>query len=331
MNTPAVSIIITCYNYGKYLPERLRSIYSQTFQDCEVIFIDDRSTDNSVEIFEKWEPKTFPTRGIYNTINEGNPYPHWKKGLDEAKGEFIWMADADDFAEPTLVETCVNLLRKNPEAALAFVQSIVVDEKGKPLGVFPRVAQYKNPELWDRDFTHSSPEEWEPHMLLNNTVPNPSGAVFRKSHFPNYARILPDYHIIGDWAAWLDLLRHGSLAYSATPLNYYRCHTGSICRSPQNVRRSYFEQTHMTNGYLSEWEVPTKIKRQIFYELIEFWYYSFWVTRQAGTSVLDIFRAYLSAIQSTHLNPCWIVCETSRWVFHKIANRLNKSPSPSPK
>jgi|GEM_PF-536927 len=326
---PAVSIIITCYNYAHYLPQRLESVYSQTFRDCEVIFIDDRSTDNSVEVFEKWGPKSFPTRTIYNTVNSGNAFLQWIKGLDIAQGEFIWMADADDLAEPTLLETSVKLLRRNPQVSMAYVQSIAIDKDGQPQGIFQHVANFKNPEIWEKDFIQNHPEEWASHLLLNCDVGCPSSAVFRKSHYKNYAKVLPNYRIMGDWISWLNLLRHGALAFTAAPLNYYRCHAGSLCRSTKNVRPSYFERTHLTGEFLDEWEAPQKLRREIYYELLEFWYYAFVIIRDPKITLLEVFRAYVSGVRASHVDQWGIVCETARWLLCKLRSHLGKGRAAS--
>lgn len=101
--TPLVSIIVPNYNHAKFLNQRLDSIFNQTFKDFEVIFLDDKSPDNSVGILNSYQDDRI-THRVYNTTNSGSPFKQWKKGLELAKGDLIWIAESDDFADITFLE-----------------------------------------------------------------------------------------------------------------------------------------------------------------------------------------------------------------------------------
>lgn len=318
---PQVSIIVPCYNHAQYLPERLKSIYSQTFRDCEVIFLDDCSTDNSIEVFENWPDKTFPTYTFYNTDNSGSPFLQWKKGLDAAHAEHIWIAESDDAAEPTLLETCMSYILSDPDVSVAHVQSVAIDKEGKRLGTFPRMAGFKNPEQWDQSFIHRTPAEWIPHMLLTCTVPNASSAVFRKSHFPDYATILNSYRFMGDWASWLRLLENGSLAYSSAPLNYFRCHPGSVSRSAKNVQQSYYERLRLTQDFRSLWSDSPFLREAILHELLEFWYYAFWLCPHEKRSFREMKRAFAQTAEATRVGTLRMAWETMKWFFQRMRGK----------
>jgi len=94
MKTPLLSIIVPNYNHAVFLPQRLDSIFNQTFQDFEVILLDDQSPDNSVEILQQYAQKYRDkvAHFITNDQNTGNPFVQWKKGIELARGEFIWIA-----------------------------------------------------------------------------------------------------------------------------------------------------------------------------------------------------------------------------------------------
>ena len=95
---PKVTVIIPNYNHAKFLPRRIESVLNQTFQDFEVVFLDDSSTDNSLEIFNNYSTDK-RIRLIQNNVNSGSPFKQWIKGLRESKGEYIWIAESDDFAD----------------------------------------------------------------------------------------------------------------------------------------------------------------------------------------------------------------------------------------
>src|SRR5208283_1185475 len=99
-NGPLISVIIPSYNHSSYLQRRIQSILQQTLQDFEIIFLDDASTDNSVSIARDLLPRD-RTRFFVNKRNTRIPCRQWNKGVAAASGEFIWIAESDDFAAPT--------------------------------------------------------------------------------------------------------------------------------------------------------------------------------------------------------------------------------------
>ncbi len=82
-----ISVIIPNYNHAFYLEQRIESILSQNFKDFEVIILDDKSTDNSKEIIEKYRnhPPHISTI-IYNEANSGSTFIQWNKGVSLSKG-----------------------------------------------------------------------------------------------------------------------------------------------------------------------------------------------------------------------------------------------------
>ncbi|HHQ4535035.1 TPA: glycosyltransferase family 2 protein, partial [Aeromonas veronii] len=95
---PKVSVIVPNYNHAPYLQQRLESIYRQTYENIEVILLDDCSSDNSIEILTDFSSR-FPNRTIcsFNDVNSGGVFRQWKKGLGIASGELVWIAESDDF------------------------------------------------------------------------------------------------------------------------------------------------------------------------------------------------------------------------------------------
>lgn len=110
MTNPLVSVIITCYNYGDYVEEAIRSVWAQTYMNVELIVINDGSTDNSDEVIQKLKiEKNFKyilqqNCGIIATRN---------KGMDLASGDFVMQLDADDLLDKTYIEKCIKIARKH--------------------------------------------------------------------------------------------------------------------------------------------------------------------------------------------------------------------------
>src|SRR5579864_3466444 len=132
-NMPAVSIIIPNYNHGRYLRLRIGSVLRQTYNDFEVIVLDDGSTDNSREIIESYA-RDEKVRIDYNSQNSGNVFKQWNKGVQKARGRYVWIAESDDYADTAFLSRMVPLLERNPEVAFAHCRSWRVDENGNRQG-----------------------------------------------------------------------------------------------------------------------------------------------------------------------------------------------------
>ncbi len=96
---PAVSIIVPNYNHEIHLLKRLETIFNQTFRDFEVILLDDASTDESRKILEEYAGRPEVTHFLVNTENSGSAFQQWKKGIRLAEGDYVWIAESDDFSD----------------------------------------------------------------------------------------------------------------------------------------------------------------------------------------------------------------------------------------
>ena len=111
VRTPMVSVIVPNYNHAKYLPERLESVFSQSYADYEVILLDDGSTDGSAALLEACRSNPHVSHVELNLQNSGgHPFAQWEKGIRLAKGKYVWIAESDDRAEPTFLEKAVAAL-----------------------------------------------------------------------------------------------------------------------------------------------------------------------------------------------------------------------------
>ena len=110
LDHPSFSIIIPVYNTEKYLSECLDSVLSQTFEDFELLLIDDGSSDNSGKICDEYARKDGRI-SVFHQENRGLSDAR-NRGLDNAKGEYVVFADSDDLVMPQLLEAVYEQLRK---------------------------------------------------------------------------------------------------------------------------------------------------------------------------------------------------------------------------
>lgn len=218
---PNVSIIVPNFNHARYLERRLRSIFEQTIQDFELIFLDDASTDNSLQAFEAFSHDHRVTC-LVNKRNCGSPFVQWNKGFSLATGRYIWIAESDDFAEPTFLETMIASLERNPTAGLATCRSMIVDESGHDLEVFDAYHWFGDRDRWKQDYFNSGTSEISDYLAFQNTIPNASATLFRRSLVESGLRAPESMRVAGDWFFWVTLLARSDICHIGEPLNHFR-------------------------------------------------------------------------------------------------------------
>lgn len=240
---PLVSIIVPNYNHESYLRERLESIYGQSYRNFEVILLDDMSSDGSVAILEEYVDK-YPqkTRLIVNTTNSGGVFHQWKKGIESARGELVWIAESDDFCSLDLLEKLVPFF-DNEGVMLAYAKTIFTQDEKEIWSIEEYLGDIDQ-EAWSKEFVSCA------HTLVNeawgikNIVPNASSAIFRN---PKGASILDntlwrEMKICGDWVFYLHIIRGGLVAYTPNATNYYRLHNSNT--SVTNYAKEIFYKEH---------------------------------------------------------------------------------------
>ena len=112
-----ISVLYQNYNQAEYIEESMTAFLNQNYQAYEIIMFDDCSTDNSLEILKKYIDPKKNIRLIANKVNKGTA-SHANYGIDEAKGDIIYFAAADDVVYPNLFEVAVDAFKKYPEIGI---------------------------------------------------------------------------------------------------------------------------------------------------------------------------------------------------------------------
>jgi glycosyltransferase involved in cell wall biosynthesis len=234
---PKVSVIIPNYNHARFLPKRIESVLNQTFQDFEVIFLDDASSDDSLAVFEHYAEDQ-RICAFYNRDNSGNPFIQWKKGLLEAKGDYVWIAESDDFADQRFLEKLCPVLDANLAVGLVYCQSWLVDSHDKPLYENRQWTDDLDSERWRHSFTNSGKDEVARFLIHKNTIPNASAVLFRKDIAFSAGAIDENLRYCGDWLCWIKILLCSDISYVAESLNYWReAHVASMRGTIRSISR----------------------------------------------------------------------------------------------
>jgi glycosyltransferase involved in cell wall biosynthesis len=222
-----VSVIIPNFNHAAYLKERIDSVLAQTYTDYEVIILDDASTDNSKDIIELYRQHPKVSAIIYNEVNSGSPFKQWAKGIIEAKGIWIWIAESDDLATSTFLEVAVVHLNKINNAGLYFCNS-VVEEAGKENLTTAQINnKLLNNSIWSKDYKEEGINEINRALKYHSVINNVSAVVFKKSLLSDNLLQLKKFMYYGDWFAYIHILTNSNIIYNKDPLNKFRRTTAS--------------------------------------------------------------------------------------------------------
>jgi glycosyltransferase involved in cell wall biosynthesis len=225
---PRVTVVTPNYNHARYLLERIDSILAQTFQDFELLILDNASTDNSREIIESYS-KGQRTKVIFNQQNNGNTFKQWNLGLSQAKGEYLWFAESDDYADPALLETLVDRLDRHPNVGLAVCQSWAVDQDSKPLvNIGDLLERGDHSSHWREDYVNAGHDECKNYLFWHNTIPNASAVLWRRETLERAGGAPTDMRLGGDWMTYINALQFSDIAFVSTPLNYFRQHEANV-------------------------------------------------------------------------------------------------------
>lgn len=238
---PTVSVIVPNYNHAPYLEQRIESILNQTYTDFELILLDDCSTDNSIEVLSKYATHPKVSHFIVNEQNSGSTFRQWDKGINLAAGEYVWIAESDDWCEITLLQTIVNELLKNEKVVLGYVQSYFIIEKNDIKFVSSQNKLFK---------TENGLDFIKTHLLHGNAIFNASMALFKKSAYFNVKEDFKNYKFCGDWLFWAQIAQQGEVFISGKILNYFRNHSGDVSNKAYASGLNFVEELKVIIYYI---------------------------------------------------------------------------------
>lgn len=265
-----VSVVVPCYNHEPFLKERLETIYHQTYKNFEVILLDDCSKDKSRDILLEYKNK-YPniTKVIFNEKNSGSPYKQWEKGINNADGDLIWIAESDDFSDLHFLEEHVKSFA-DESVMLSFSPSQFVKNGEVVDSSVKNLADCINPEIWEKSFKVPAPVFVENLLGLKNVIINVSACLFRNFNSSTLkASKWTEYRLCGDWIFYLNLISGGFVVYRANPANFYRIHDASTSLNVQKQLLYYSEHQEVAREILKIYDCSEKTIRRHWHILAE--------------------------------------------------------------
>lgn len=265
-----VSVIVPNYNYAKYINKRIDSIVRQTYPIYELIVLDDCSTDDSVKIIEmklSEVRKKYPeikVSFVKNKKNSGKAMMQWKKGFELAKGDYVWIAEADDLSSRKFLAEAMKGF-EDPDVVLSYTESAIINGWG--LIVAPNFRWSRDREKtghYKKDYIKSGKNEIQEIMAIRCTIPNVSAVVFKNDK--KLLKMLDEtfrFSQVGDWYFYAKLLENGKISYRRKALNCFRVHAGSRTDNSKKTREHYDEVVKMHQYFKNQYKLDNEMREKI--------------------------------------------------------------------
>jgi len=210
---PEVSVVIPTFNRSNYVRLAIQSVLDQTFEDFEIIVVDDASTDNTAEVIEKFDDERIRT--IHHRRNQGGSAAR-NTGIRCSKGEFIAFLDDDDLWMKNKLERQLDLIYKSNGTSIVYTHVKLVNENGETISFY--MPSFRGNILLI--------------LLKKNYVGSCSSVLVRKECFSKVGLFDENLQAAQDYDMWIRLAKHYEFDYVNGPLAIYRIHQRRITSNP---------------------------------------------------------------------------------------------------
>ena len=207
-NSPLISVIINCHNGEKYLEKSVRSVIRQTYKNWEIIFWDNRSTDNSKKIIKSFNDKRIK---YFKSKKYSTLYKARNIAIKKAKGKYIAFLDTDDWWYKTKLEEQIKFLKKNKKYQIVYTNFY---------SYFQNINKFKK-------CYSSLPSGLITQKLLNNYSVGILTVLLEKKFFKKFV-FNEKYNVVGDFDFFINLSRHYNIGIIDKPLTFYRIHKSNL-------------------------------------------------------------------------------------------------------
>ncbi|QDH20788.1 glycosyltransferase [Saccharibacillus brassicae] len=214
-----ISVVIPLYNHEQFIEEAINSVLNQTYQNLELIIIDDGSKDRSLNIAQSFNDPRLQViaqenKGAHNTIN---------RGLELATGEYLTILNSDDVYEKERFAKLIKYFHENREVKLLCSYIKIIDEKGKVLGV---KQGWRNMEPWpvaDKKKSFAGANDFTKNLIMSNFISTTSNMMFTKELYESIGG-MRNLRFAHDWDFALRAADFGECVLIEEALIRYRIH-----------------------------------------------------------------------------------------------------------
>lgn len=219
--SPRVSVVVPAYNAAATIGQALESVFGQSFQDFEVVVVDDGSTDNTRRVLAGYGDRI----RVLAKANEGKPAAARNLGVRAAAGQLVAFLDADDWWREDKLERQVAVFGGRPEVGLVYTGDATVDADGKTLSVNPCPPGARG-RIYD--------------LLTVRNVMVGSSVMARRMAIVHAGGFDEGLTSIENWDLWIRIARDWTIEYIDEPLTLYRVHEGNRSSNVELRRQNVF-------------------------------------------------------------------------------------------
>jgi glycosyltransferase involved in cell wall biosynthesis len=242
--SPLVSIVVPCYKFAHFLPQCVNSVLRQTYQDYEILIMDNCSPDNTPEVARSFSD--FRVRYIRNEENIGH-IRNFNKGISIARGKYVWLLSADDSLRSSRVlERYVSLMERNPRVGYVFCRAIE-SRNNQEIGIGTWPDFGNQDRIWNG-------LSFLARLIRHNCIVWSSNMV-RKECYDKITTIPLDLPFASDWYTWCLFAMHYDVAYFAEPMVHVRLHEASLT--------SQFKREDGLDAIRDELNVLFRVRREM--------------------------------------------------------------------
>lgn len=212
---PKVSVIIPTYNRANFIGETIQSVLDQTFQDFEIIVVDDGSTDNTKEIIESFIKKSGKIKYLYEK-NSGTCAAPRNVGFYNSTGKYLCFLDSDDLWLPEKLQKQIDFFKNSGNEKLGFIDcgTLIINEHGKEIKNNYNFPKYQGNVYKD--------------FLKYNFVLSPGSVLIKRSVLENIGLFDENLPSAEDWELWIRISKKYEFASLKEPLFKYRVHINNL-------------------------------------------------------------------------------------------------------
>lgn len=236
MPKPLVSLCIPAYNNEAYICDTIESILAQTYQNIELIIVDDCSKDATLEVIKAYEAKDSRVKVYSNEKNLGMA-GNWNKALSLTTGEYVKLICADDRLVPTCIEREVEMFEKYPSAVLVQSDSRLISLDGKKKGFYTRYGH--KPLVSGKKVLRAG-------FFNKDYFGGPQASLIRRSAYEKSGGIDSSFTYIVDYELLAKIAVQGDIAIIREPLNEFRVrhesNTGQVMHIGSAKNKIYLDE-----------------------------------------------------------------------------------------
>ena len=249
-----LSVVVPNYNYEKFLYQRIYSILYQKEKISELIILDDCSKDNSRELIDEIVEKTkdyINIKKVYNETNSGTAFKQWEKGFKEATGDYVWIAEADDYCDNKFLKTVLKPIKNDNDIVISYCDTAFIDKMGNViLKSIKQEIDIMKTGHWDSDFVNEGSKEINDYSFLNCTIANVSSVIFKNNNYSKYFKLAGKYRQCGDWLFYVKVMNDGKISYVDKTFNYYRVHGSNV--TSLTKKQKHFDEIKLVHNEIDK-------------------------------------------------------------------------------